>query len=144
MARQAKLRKKKVGKTTYWFTKAGGDTYFGNVDAVSYTEARSLFNGHVQSLSDSEKDSKQKALTAGELMDLFLDWIEKNRSRATYLSRRTHCNRFAAFAVGSQKTRIADLPANKISNADEITSVPIALAKEFSTKKEVGCSLPAW
>jgi len=32
----------------------------------------------------------------------------------------------------------------ELSNADEITSVPIALAKEFSTKKEVGCSLPAW
>jgi integrase len=118
MPRQPKLRKKKVGKTTYWFTKAGGDTYFGNVDAVSYTDARNLFNGHIQSLSDAETDSKQKTLTAGQLMDLFLDWIEKNRSRATYLSRRTHCNRFAAFAVGSQKARIADLPANKIKGAD--------------------------
>ena len=34
MARQAKLRKKTVGKSVYWFTKAGGDTYFGTVEDV--------------------------------------------------------------------------------------------------------------
>jgi hypothetical protein len=34
MPRQPKLRKKKVGKSVYWFTKAGGDTYFGNVADV--------------------------------------------------------------------------------------------------------------
>ena len=35
MPRQPKLRKKKVGKSVYWFTKAGGDTSFGNVEDVS-------------------------------------------------------------------------------------------------------------
>lgn len=118
MARQAKLRKKTVGTATYWFTKAGGPTYFGNVDDVSYKEARSLFSDHLQSLSDSERDSKQKGLTVGELMDLFLAWIEKHRSRATYLSRRTHCSRFADFKIGNPKTRIAELPANKVKGAD--------------------------
>ena len=29
MPRQAKLRKKKIGKATYWFTEAGDETYFG-------------------------------------------------------------------------------------------------------------------
>ena len=51
MPRQAKLRKKQVGSSAYWFTKAGGDTYFGSVDAVSYSEARKLFNDHVKILA---------------------------------------------------------------------------------------------
>ena len=33
MAQQPKLRKKKVGKSAYWFTKAG-ETYFDKFDAV--------------------------------------------------------------------------------------------------------------
>ena len=40
MPRQAKLRKKKVGSNSYWFTKAGGDTYFGSVLKLAY-----FFNG---------------------------------------------------------------------------------------------------
>jgi hypothetical protein len=40
MARQPKLRKKKVGKSIYWFTKAGGDTYFGNIEDVTHLDAR--------------------------------------------------------------------------------------------------------
>jgi hypothetical protein len=31
MPRKPTLRRKKVGKSVYWFTKAGGETYFGNV-----------------------------------------------------------------------------------------------------------------
>ena len=34
MAWQPKLRKKTVKQSTYWFTKAGGDTYFGSVEEV--------------------------------------------------------------------------------------------------------------
>jgi len=118
MPRQPKLRKKKTGTATYWFTRAGGDTYFGNVDAVPFKEAKSLFNDHIKSLSESQEDSKRKGLTASDLVELFLAWIEKNRSKDTYESRRTHCNRFLNFRVGSQKTRIADLPANKVKSAD--------------------------
>lgn len=118
MPRQAKLRKKKTGTGTYWFTRAGGDTYFGNVAVVSYKEARNLFNDHIKSLSDSREDSKHKGMTASDLVELFLLWIEKNRSRDTFESRRTHCNRFLNFRVGSHKTRIADLPANKVKGAD--------------------------
>src|SRR2546430_169150 len=43
MPRQSKLRKKKVGKTTYWYTETGGETYFGNVDSVPYSEAKNQF-----------------------------------------------------------------------------------------------------
>jgi hypothetical protein len=42
MPRQPKLRKKKIGKSVYRFTKAGGDTYFGTVDDVPYKDARRL------------------------------------------------------------------------------------------------------
>lgn len=50
MARQPKLRKKTVGESVHWYTKAGGDTYFGSVDAVPYSEAKKLFNDHVKIL----------------------------------------------------------------------------------------------
>lgn len=49
-------------------------------------------------------------------MDLFLDWIGKNRSWDTYETRTTACSRFGAFMVGQQKLR--ELPANKITSDD--------------------------
>lgn len=117
MARHATLRKKKVGKSVYWFTKAGGETYFGNVQAVPYKDAKQLFLTHVQSLSDLQGARKTtKGFTAGELMDAFLDWVKKNRSFQTYTTRRIYCSRFAAFRVGN--TRIADVAANRIKGAD--------------------------
>ena len=116
MPRQPKLRKKQVGQTTYWYTEAGGATYFGNVDAVPFVEARNLFNDHIKSLSDGVRDSKAKGRSAGELMDLFLDWISKNRSLDTYETRRTACSRFGAFEVGQHKIR--ELPANKVKSDD--------------------------
>jgi integrase len=116
MARQPQLRKKKVGKSVYWFTKAGGDTYFGNVEDVPYTDARRLFRQHITSLADAARDGKRKVLTAGEMMDLFLDWVQAHRSDRSYGTRRTHCSRFGAFMVGG--TKVADLPADKVKGAD--------------------------
>src|SRR5262249_11765776 len=55
-------------------------------------------------------------LTAGELMDLFLDWIAKNRSTQTYTTRLTYCSRFGALNAG--KGHIRDIPATKIRGAD--------------------------
>jgi hypothetical protein len=116
MARQPKLRKKKVGKSVYWFTKAGDDTYFGNVQDVPYSEARRLFRHHITSLADTDQNGKQKALTAGAMMDLFLDWVKAHRSDRSYSTRRTHCSRFGSFTNGGKK--IADLPAGKVTGAD--------------------------
>ncbi len=116
MARQPKLRKKTVGKSVYWFTKAGGDTYFGNVEDVTYQDARRLFRQHIGNLPDAALDGKRKVMSAGELMDLFLDWVQTHRSDRTYITRRTHCSRFGAFTVEGK--RIADLPADKVKGAD--------------------------
>jgi len=116
VARQAKLRKKTVGKSVYWFTKAGGDTYFGTVQDVPYKQARKLFAAHVQSLADEKKDNKGWRQTAGDLMDLFLEWIKKHRSSSTYTTRRIYCSRFGDFKVGTSK--IADLPAAKVQASD--------------------------
>lgn len=99
MARQPKLRKKGIGKSAYWFTKAGGDTYFGRVDEVPYKEARKLFREHVGSLVDMQDDRKGRELTAGDLMDFFLDWIEKHRGDRTYSTRKCHGNRFGKFKI---------------------------------------------
>lgn len=116
MPRHPKLRKKKVGKSVYWFTKAGGDTYFGSVDEIAYKDARKLFNQHLESVVDAQQDRKSHELTAGMLMDFFLDWIEKHRSDRTYSTRKTHCNRFGKFRVKGQK--IGDLSARKVRVSD--------------------------
>jgi site-specific recombinase XerD len=116
MPRQAKLRKKKVGKATYWYTEAGEETYFGNVENVSYRDAKKLFAAHAQSLLEDKMDSKVKGFTAGDLLDLFLEWIRKNRSDATYTTRRIYCSRFVDFKIGNSK--IAHLPANKLVASD--------------------------
>ncbi len=119
MPRHAKLRKKKVGKSVYWFTKAGGDTYFGNTTEVPYKEARRLFSDHVKNLAGEDGTSKSRhRVTAGELMDLFLDWIKKNRSERTYTTRESYCSRFAAFKVEENSNRIEDLPATQVTSAE--------------------------
>jgi hypothetical protein len=100
----------------YWFTKAGGDTYFGNVEEVAYADAQRLFRQHITSLAEATNHDKRKVLTAGELMDLFLDWVQAHRSDRSYSTHRTHCTRFGAFTVGGKK--IADLPADKVKGAD--------------------------
>jgi integrase len=116
MARQPKLRKKKIGRSVYWFTKAGGDTYFGNTLEVPYSEAKKQFSQHLQSLVEEHQGNKVKQLTAGDWMDLFLDWVQKHRSDRTYNTRRSHCNRFAAFKV--RGSRIAEVPAGKVRGSD--------------------------
>ncbi len=79
MARQPKLRKKKVGTRTYWYTKAGGDTYFGAVADVPHKEARRLFRTHISNLADDAHASK-KGMTAGDLMDDYLGWLKEKRA----------------------------------------------------------------
>jgi hypothetical protein len=49
-------------------------------------------------------------------MDFFLDWIEKHRSRRTYSTRKTYCNRFGKFRVKGAK--IGDLPTRKVRGSD--------------------------
>lgn len=116
MPRQPKLRKKRVGKSVYWYTKAGGDKYFGNVKDVPYAEARKLFGQHVQSVMEAFEHNKGRALTAGELMELFVDWLQKHRSDRTYSARRTHCNRFGNFRVRGVK--ISELSASQVRGSD--------------------------
>jgi hypothetical protein len=65
MPRQPKLRKKKVGKSTYGYTEAGGGTYFGNVQDVPYDEAKRFFAAHTKNLADEGAVSKSKTLTTG-------------------------------------------------------------------------------
>jgi integrase len=116
MSRHPKLRKKKIGKTVYWFTKAGGDTYFGKVKEVAFRDAKKLFNQHLESVLDTQQDRKSRERSAGDLMDLFLDWIEKHRSDRTSSTRKTHCNRFGKFKVKGEK--IDDRPARKVRASD--------------------------
>ena len=85
---------------------------------MSYSEAKILFSNHVKSVVENEASNKSKGLTAGELVVLFLDWIGKKRSKQTFTTRKVNCTRFAAFEVGHHKTRIADLPANKVRGQD--------------------------
>ena len=114
MPRQPKLRKKKVGKSVYWYTQSGGENYFGNVTEVSHSEAQKLFVSHLKSVLNENR--RRNVLTVAELMEHFLEWIEAHRSDRTYDQRRRDCNWFGNFVVGGR--RIADLPADRIKAAD--------------------------
>src|SRR5262249_21142248 len=91
-------------------------TYFGNVDDVSYTDAKKRFADHTQSLLDEKKDAKLNGFTAGDLLELFLEWVGKHRSHSTWTTRRIYCERFVNFKVGN--ARIGRLPANKVTASD--------------------------
>jgi hypothetical protein len=103
LPRQVKLRKKTVGKSVHWCTKAGGDTYFVTVEEVPYKDARKLFADHLIKLQGEQVGNKGGALTAGELMDLFLDWVEKHRGDRTYSTRKTYCSRFFGYLFSSDR-----------------------------------------
>jgi integrase len=107
MPRHPKLRKKTVGASTYWFTKAGGDTYLGNVGRVKYGDAVRRFREHLLGL---DRLNGRPGLTAGDLIELFLDWVGRHRSPATLATRSLYCRRFAA--------RVADLPADRVRSVD--------------------------
>jgi integrase len=118
VARKPELRKKTVGKSVYWFTKVGGDTYFGNVQKVPHKEAQKLFANHLLRIRTEETANKRNGLSAGELMDLFLDWVHRHRDAKSYATRRTYCSRFGAFRVGPRKVQVADLPADEVRASD--------------------------
>ena len=117
MPRQPKLRKKKI--RTYWFTEAGeSPTYLSYVDEVSYDDARRAFSKHIFTLDENEKGRKRAVLSAGELMDLYLDWVQKNRSGSSYENCRTHLTRFGAFIPEGRTVRIADVAATRVTGGD--------------------------
>jgi hypothetical protein len=80
MARQPTLRKNAVNDRVYWFTKAGGDTYFGRVVEMTARDAKKAFAAHLSKLLEDTATSKGTVLTAGELMGLFLDWVKRKRA----------------------------------------------------------------
>ncbi len=117
MPQPPKLRKKRVGKSTYWFTSAGGEpTYFGNVNELSYDQARDAFSKLMESLSAGKRPNN--GMSCYDLMELFLEWVVHHRSQRTYDQRRRDCNRFANFRVRGGKHLVADLPAVGIRGGD--------------------------
>jgi hypothetical protein len=75
MPRLPQLRKKKVRDQLWWYTDAGGSaTYFGKVEDAPFAVANRQFAEHITSLSDSPAPHKRGALSAGAVMDLFVDY----------------------------------------------------------------------
>jgi hypothetical protein len=113
MPRQPQLRKKAVGDSVYWFTKAGGETYLGRVDEASHRDAKKLFADHLVKVRTGAGDRKRDGLTAGELMDTYLDWFEKRRDPTNYSTRKSYLTRFGKFVVAGRQTKLADLHASR-------------------------------
>ena len=57
-----------------WFTEV---TYLGNIAEVPHADARQAFAKHLGTLGEEAEDRKRAVLSAGELMDLYLDWVQK-------------------------------------------------------------------
>src|SRR5262249_20670923 len=91
---------------------------FGNVEEVAHRDARKLFAAHLLKIRTEADDCKRQGLSAGELMDLFLGWVQKHRDGQNYATRRTYCSRVGAFRVGASQTKVADLPADKVRGED--------------------------
>jgi len=104
--RQPKLRKKKVGKNTYWYTEANGEAYFGKVGEVPYEDARRHFGDHIKK---NQAPAQDDVPTVGGLFSSFLTWVKENRSDAQYRRRKTDCSRFGRFVFDGR--RLADIPA---------------------------------
>lgn len=117
MARAPKLRKKTVNGSVYWYSRAGGDTYFGRVDDVSHRAAAKAFADHLSKIRNEANQSKKGKQTAGELIDLFLVWVRDNRAEDSYEQRRHHCSRFAWFEP-TPGVKIKDLAADSIKSSD--------------------------
>ena len=117
MARQPELRKKIVRGWTYWFTKAGGDTYFGRADEITHQEAKKRFADHLVRIQ-AENTSSKRGISAGALMDEFLDWMQQHRDVESYKMRRRYCSEFGNFRPKGNGTKIMDLPADKIRGDD--------------------------
>ncbi len=105
-----KLRKKKSKTHQYWYTAANGGAYFGKVGVVSYEDARVQFAEHIRK---GQVAVPAEVLTVAKLFHHFLQWVEEDRSRATYSTRKRECNSFARFVYGDR--RLADIPALEVT-----------------------------
>ena len=105
-----KLRKKNVKGHEYWYTAAAGGAYFGKVGEVAHKDAYRHFAEHVKK---GQATILAEVLTVENLIDHFLEWIEQNRSTATYQTRKRECNCFGRFRYGDRK--IADIPALEVT-----------------------------
>jgi site-specific recombinase XerD len=117
MPREAKLRKKTIKACSYWYTDAGGPTYFGRVDDVSYKDARQQFRDHLKSLDESAPHRKGRRLTAGDLVELFLEWVQQHRSKQSYATRRIYCSKFTSLKIRGG-AHLEDVPASKVTSSD--------------------------
>lgn len=108
--RKPQLRKKKVGKHTYWYTEANGGAYFGKVGEVPYDDAKRHFGDHIKK---KQAPAHAEVLTVGQLFSSFLTWVKENRSDAQYRRRRSDCSRFGRFVF--QGRRLADISAVEVT-----------------------------
>ena len=122
MARQAKLGKKKVGKHTYWHTKAGGkDHYFGNVKTVTRKEADKQFLEHRQSLHDRKPRSRAASkMTCWEVCERYLVWSMSSLSPNSYPDKKCNLQKWCRHEVGDRSLSghgsvLGDLPAVRIT-----------------------------
>ncbi len=109
MPRRPRLTK----KNGYWYTRAGNPNgvYFGRVGDVDYRTAQRLFGDYLGSLS-AARPAPQAAVTAVEICDEFLAWVQQNRGARTFDERKRHLDRFCSFERGSG--RMADLAARDV------------------------------
>jgi len=114
MPRQAKLSK----KNGHWYTKAGNPNgvYFGKIGDVTYQEAKEKFADYLKVVAPARLARVVASISTGQLIDLFLDWVEAHRSDRTYDERKRHLERFINFSRNGRL--VGEIPALEMQSAD--------------------------
>lgn len=121
MARPPKLRKKKVGKHTYWCTKTGGKlVYFGTIKEVGRQDAEMAFADHLKAIAQGEQVAPTATdISVAQLVDEYLAWSAGQFSKCNCENKRSSLNRWinhdVSTGVYGQGKRVGELPAAKIA-----------------------------
>jgi len=109
MARPSVLRKKKIGKHTYWQAQiAGSPRTFGNVKTTSRLEAQRAFTAALGGTAPPARNKPRKVSESNvaKLFDDYLDWVRPNQTAESFTNKQSAIKQFCRFKPEGSKRAI--------------------------------------
>lgn len=122
-------------------TKSGGrEVYFGKAGEVSYREAKEAFGDHLKTLASWPRTTS----SADVLCDMYLEWLQANRSRALYLQLQHFLSRWCDFELvqGGRQCCVGDMSARAVT-ADHLLAWKAKLYQSGLSERSVQHALSA-